>query len=205
MNDIWQKWEEHYSSRGISPTRICRDGILNREQFGKDHNRLLFVMREVNNWEGGNLENLLKDGPKYQMWHTISRWAAGILKSFPDYDSINNYQAMRDALSQVASINLKKTSGQSYSDEAQINAYAFQDRQFLVSQIEEINPTLVIACGTFNQLIWLLQLKVDPDSPCSRPVLDNMRRFWVVPWRHPSRADNRKTYYALKTILTKAK
>jgi len=59
-------------------------------------------------------------------------------------------------LSKIAVVNLKKASGGSWSDMAVVNAYAFHDRELLRRQIKDISPNLIVACGTMDQIIWLL-------------------------------------------------
>lgn len=198
----WEKWNKHYQALGIDPNRICRDGILNEVEWRKvDNKKILFVTKEVNDWEGGDLKGFLRDGPKTPMWHTVSRWAAGILFHFPKYEEIDTWSVMKEALEKVASINLKKTSGGGFSDMSIINAYAYTDRELLLEQIDEIQPNIIIACGTFDSVIWLLGLEINPDKPHEKPIFDKTRKMWVVPSRHPSRASNRKTYNELKEMI----
>ncbi len=196
--DLWLRWSEHYEKLGIDPQRICKDGIINQEEYLKAPKKVLFVMKEVNDWPGGDLREMLAEGPKYQMWHSTARWAAGIIHDFPHFSEVDNYPRRREAIRQVAVINLKKTSGGPYSKMSVINAYAFKDRELLLRQIEEIAPEIIVACGTFNSLIWLLELDIDPDNPIGKPTFDSTREAFVVPWRHPGRANNAKMYAQLR-------
>ena len=54
----WGKWIRHYQALRINPDRICRDGIFDEPEWKKAGKKILFVMKEVNDWEGGNLKNL---------------------------------------------------------------------------------------------------------------------------------------------------
>ena len=204
MSDIWARWESHYKSIDINPKEICRDGILNPEAYHQASKKLLFVMKEVNNYQNRDLRDLLANGPRFQMWHSVARWAAGVLGDFPAYKTIDNYDSMKTALKQVATLNLKKTSGGSSADFSVINAYAFLDRDLLLEQIEAIAPEIIIACGTFDSLVWLLNLKLNPDSPKNKPAYDDRRQISVVPFRHPARVNNSDTYNELKKLLAKA-
>jgi hypothetical protein len=199
VDDIWTRWSEHYRERSIDPHSICQDGIADPDRFLVASQKVLFVMREANDWPGGDIRQLLRDGPRFQVWHTIGRWAAGFLQGFPTYDSIDRYETIRDSLQQVASINLKKRTGGSSSDLAVINAYAWQDRELLKEQIAQIHPTTIVACGTFDALVWLLDLPVTADSPRS-PLTLEPQGWHVIPWVHPSRCDNRKSYEELAEI-----
>lgn len=75
---------------------------------------------------------------------------------------------------------------------------AFIDRRLLRRQIQEIGPQLVIACGTWDVLVWLLELEVDPDNPIARPAYSQLVEAWVLPCRHPARTNNRVSYDALR-------
>ncbi|HFQ4970517.1 TPA: hypothetical protein ACGUUK_004296 [Vibrio vulnificus] len=199
---IWDEWAQHYKELNIESSRICKDGVINLSEWTNCDSKVLFVLKEVNGGSGEDLLNLLANGPKYQMWHTIARWAAGIQNNFPDYDSINCYETMKKALARISSINLKKTSGGSSSNMSVINSYAKADRKLLLKQINEIKPKIIVAGGTFDSLIWLLDLKVDIDAPTAKPVFDPLRNIWVIPWRHPGRVNNRDSYAELGRLYS---
>ncbi|GBE39288.1 hypothetical protein BMS3Bbin08_01910 [bacterium BMS3Bbin08] len=202
MEEIWDKWQRHYKNSPEDINRICKDGILNTEEFKSAKPKILFIMKEVNDFAGKDLRVLLKDGPCFKMWHTVARWAAGIWKGFPEYKKVNNSDLMREALSKIATINLKKVSGESSALWSQINAYAHRDRELLREQIRQINPDIIIACGVFEILIWLLDLDVDPNEPYKSPIKDNKRNAYVIPWKHPAgRFNNEKSYNALRNIV----
>ncbi|MCK9573475.1 MAG: hypothetical protein M0R20_03625 [Candidatus Omnitrophica bacterium] len=205
MDIIWDEWNKHYKSIGINTDRICKDGIINPEKFCKTKPKILFVMKDVNdidNGPKGDLPGWLKEGPKYQLWFTIARWSAGIFNKFPPYKQID-LKMMKDSLEQVAAINLKKTCGGARVDSEIISAYTHQDRDLLLKQINSINPNLIIACGVMEPLIWLLNLKVNPEKPAADPIKDLSRKTWIIPFRHPARATGGKIYNNLKKVLAK--
>ena len=200
MENLWLEWRKHYENIGIDPHRICQDGPINSEFYSKTQPKILFVMKEVNNWPGGNLSDLLKNGPKYQMWHTISRWAFGLINDFPAFETID-WPAKTKAIRSIATINLKKTSGTASSNISIVNAYTFRDRLLLRKQISAIDPDVIVTCGTYDQLVWLLELKVNPDAPLGAAVLAQNPPSIVIPFRHPARCNNRKTYKELKKLV----
>ncbi|MBF0432565.1 MAG: hypothetical protein HQK83_14870 [Fibrobacteria bacterium] len=197
----WAKWDEHYKKIGINSGRICRDGIFDDKEWERTKRKVLFILKEVNDWEGGNLKDLFENGPKYQMWHTICRWAAGIQNGFPNFEEINNWDVLSTTIKSLASINLKKTSGGASANMSVVNAYAVVNQALLQEQITLIAPDIVIACGTFESVIWLMNLRVDPDNPYTKTIFSDDYHCWVVPWRHPGRVNNEKTYYELKKII----
>jgi len=199
LRELWKSWEDFYNSKGIEKTHICKDGFINIKEYMQARKKILFVLKDVNDYPGGDLADLLKEGPKYQMWHTIARWAAGILNDFPKYELIDNYDIMKKSLLQVAAINLKKISGMSYADMRIINAFSKQDKHLLVKQIEIVNPQIIIACGTFDSLIWILDLDVNPFELDKKGVIKD--KWLVIQWRHPGRANNKKTFENLRKLM----
>lgn len=204
MNDqtLWQEWNEHYDQIGGDKDKICRDGIVDEEEFGKDGaKKILFVMKDDhdNKAELKDLRETLKDGPRNKMWQTAARWAAGILFDFPRFEKID-YKMMQNAVRQIAVISLKKTRGAAQSDMAVINAHAFQDRELLRKQIELIDPEIIIACGNFDILVWLLELAVKPEN-LSQPVYYN-GKVRVIRFLHPAmRKSDEKSYRDMKKAI----
>ncbi|MBF0504838.1 MAG: hypothetical protein HQL14_07020 [Candidatus Omnitrophica bacterium] len=208
MDAIWDKWRELYKEVGIDTGRICKDGIICYEAFCNSKPKILFVMKDINNrgvedHSHGvrDLPEWLKDGPRHQLWHTIARWSAGIFNEFPPYKTLNK-DVVKGALTKVAAINLKKACGGARVDSKVIAAYAHQDRDLLLEQIQTVKPDLIIACGVMEHLIWLLDLKVNPEDPKDSPVKDTARGAWVVPFRHPARAAGSKIYCQLKQAVS---
>ena len=188
----------------IKPERICKDGIIDSNGFHKAKPKILFIMKDVNDFEGGDLPEWLKEGPRY-MWHTIARWSAGVLNEFPPYEKISDKEILEESLKKIAAINLKKASGKATVAPEVVNAYAHQDRELLLEQIDSIAPDLIISCGVMDQLIWLLDLKVNPEKPSNEPIKDTARKVCIVPFRHPARAGGKETYNKLKEIVAKCK
>jgi hypothetical protein len=83
QNDVWTDWENHYRISGIDPGSICKDGPIDEVSYRNAHPKILFVLREVNNYRGGNLKDYLADGPKYPIWFAVARWAAERFSPIP--------------------------------------------------------------------------------------------------------------------------
>jgi len=200
MSDaLLKEWEESHRLKGLDSTKISIDGVLNRDKYNSEAG-LMFVLKDTNSKNRVDLIDLLKDGAKYQMWHAVARWAAGILNDFPEYDVINDYEVMKDALHQVSVVNLKKTTGGASVHSSSVTAFAHTDRELLLKQFRMINPKLIIAGGTFEQLIWLLDLDIDPIDVW-KPAKSRIIDAWVVPWRHPNRVSNLNSYEQLKELF----
>ncbi len=207
FESLWNKWREHHRAifNGSRQPAFWKDGIVDENAFQGSKKKILFVLKEVNDDKNDSLDlrDFLSDGPHYQLWHTIARLAAGILKDFPDYEEIDSLEEMKQALLKIAAINLKKVPGGASADYSAINAFAFRDRELLIEQIKMIAPDIIVACGVFEQLIWLLELPVNPNAPADAPVLDEKREIRVIPFRHPGRVNNKTAYESLRETCQK--
>ncbi len=198
---FWELWHNHYDKLKIENCKISYDGILDYNKYIKSKIKILYILKETNDLPGGSLIELLENGPIYQTWYTVARWSAGIINRFPSFENINNFELMKTSLLQTAVINLKKITGTNTSDMDVIMAYTHQDQELLIKQIKEINPDLILACGTFMPLIWLLQLTVNVDNPKDKPVRSPISDSIVIPWKHPNRVNNKSTYLELRNIF----
>ena len=113
LDELFVEWIEHHNSHGLDEKNFCEDGIIDEKYYGKNGTpKTLFVLRETNNY-GGDLREFLKEGPKYQIYHTLSRWAAGIHKGFPTFDKIDKIKMMTEEIKSTAVMNIKKHAGKS--------------------------------------------------------------------------------------------
>ncbi|RJO73139.1 MAG: hypothetical protein C4523_02015 [Myxococcales bacterium] len=186
MEDLWQAFKDRYSGQGLPIDAFWEDGIFNEDAYRQARPKILFVLKEVNSQEQKDLRKFLKGGPRYPIWHAVARWAAGLTYGFPAYSEIG--EKARAAFCGVAAVNLKKTGGSGSANMAEIAAYAYIARDLIVRQIEEIRPDVIVACGVFDILKWLFEFPINPTDP-DRPVRETQGRFWVVPFRHPGRAN----------------
>ncbi|GHB76553.1 hypothetical protein GCM10008107_27590 [Psychrosphaera saromensis] len=206
MESIWNDWEKHYKNIGICSTRICKDGIVRPEIYKDECLKILFIGKEVNDWPGGDMRDLAQRGPKYSYLHNLARWAAGLLDQFPDFSIINNKKYLKDTLSRIALINLKKTSGGSSANMAHVSAYAKNDKELLRKQIALIKPNIIVPLATHDILIWLLDLEVNSDLPNNAPYYSNKNKAWIAPWKHPSmRGDVEVAYNKMRDFINKEK
>lgn len=202
MEGIWTRWAQHYQQHGLDPTCIRKDGILNPAAFHQAKRRILFVLKDTNDFRAGNdLRVWLQDGPHY-MWHTVARWAAGLLNGFLAYTTTDEDEIKRTALRQIAAINLKKADGGATITRQQLLAYVHQDRDLLLEQIEDIKPDLMIACGVnvLTALRGLLDLPDAAQTPAPAPIRDEVRKAWIIPFRHPARARGQASYEQLREL-----
>jgi len=204
MEKLWQEWSKHYERLGLDPHDICKDGVINTDQFSKNKTKVLYILKESNGFPGGDIRRLFNERPYGIIGKTLARWTAGILNKFPKYSEISQLDdsSLKDYLAKTAIINLKKVSGKSISDYSVINAFAHQDKELLLKQINAIKPDIIISCATMDSLIWLLDLDVNSSKPHEKPIKSKVVSAWVVPSRHPARDNSpKKTYEKLKAMF----
>lgn len=202
---IWDEWKKHSRTCGIDESRICRDGIVSPYVFNQEKYKVLFIGKEVNNWEGGDMTVLAYNGPKHIYLYNLARWATGLLENFPYFKTINKWKHLNSSLRRISLINLKKTSGGSSSNPSVISAYAKNDKDLLLKQIELIKPNIIFALSTHDILIWLLDLAVSSDSPNNSPYYCKNNDIWIIPWKHASlRGNIEKHYNELKIFVHKS-
>lgn len=97
----------------------------------------------------------------------------------------HDYNSVRDELlSQVAIINIKKSSGVSNSDNSDLYYYAAWDKELLICQIRLINPTVIICGGTYGMLRCLFtDLEKLEDNNNGATFLGNIK---VIASCHPN-------------------
>jgi len=201
MNEtaFWNQYAERYGEKSGD---VAKDGAGAAYYHGTP--RILAVLKEPNDSCGADLrQDFLNVGARWAIWHRLSEWAAGILHEFPPYEDVYGHAILKnDALRRIAVVNLKKLSGGASIDDAKLQRCAFRDRDFLRTQICSLKPTLILACGTFEPLLWLLEDSVSPGTdPETQNVIPLQGDSVLVQWRHPSRCIGRKTYDGLRDIF----
>jgi len=192
--EFWKRYEEHLGNNGL----YAKDGILNQAKFDNEK-RVLFVLKETNGYSKPLME-LLKDGPRHQMWHTLSRWAFGILNPDSKFESLTKSD-MNEALHKIAVINIKKIPGKAVAKRNELLDAVKRDNKFLLEQIENLNPKIIIACGTFFALKDIIPIPTTTDEEQKVFSIKTNKLFCdIIAWKHPGRKNNRNTYIALQNL-----
>lgn len=135
------------------------DGIISPEDWHSCQVKVLFILKETNDYSGSNLAGLIRDAivsrPKSKLWrrptfHNVGRWAYGLqhfAENVPEYDVAHRNR--KPALLSSAFINLKKTTGGRRAT-AKVGAFAQTHHIFLRKQIAAIAPDVVVMGGTYE-------------------------------------------------------
>ncbi|MEW5925386.1 MAG: hypothetical protein AB1746_15505 [Candidatus Zixiibacteriota bacterium] len=209
LNKLFEEWKRHYAKLKIDTKMFSSDGIICEEKYDAAKKKILFVLRETNDYPEGDLRILYKDGPKLQMAAQLSKWATGILHDFPDYTKVdmNENNIRTEAMKSIALMNVKKYTGGAIADFNLLHIFARLDKEFIRKEVRIINPQIIVCCNTFIELMWAIDLNLDMtdiNSILGRTYNYNGAQIVIWP-HHPSdRGKHIENYEALKELFRKA-
>ncbi len=184
------------------------DGIVDEQRFQLERIKLLWVLKEP--WEklgasvrGGGwsvtrdllLKGELKNnrGTYPPMAYVAYAIKNGFLPLSSIHKMTHNHE-VRDALRTIAYINIKKFPGHTRANHKIINEYFNRYKEFLVAQIEHINPSVVICGGTGHHFVNAYHL-------IPKPLIENGPAYcrhngihWLFAY-HPSQTTIGKHAY----------
>jgi hypothetical protein len=211
LNALFVRWKEFYRQNGLDPDRFSSDGIIDEERYLKAKRKILFVLRETNEF-GGDLCKLIRQGHRHNIFSQLSKWAAGILNDFPEFEEINcNRKVRTEALESIALLNLKKLTGTQTSVPALLHAFSLLDKSYIIEEIDIIKPEVIVSCSTFTELIWVLDLD---EIKCHLPDMDSILNSVyhhssssIVFWQHhpAGRRKHEDNYNDLKDLFRRLK
>jgi hypothetical protein len=146
---LMTEWRNKYSDK-----IFIEDGIIDFPTWEKQENKILILLKEAYQIDGKSefklTKNLFDNGRYHNIWHTVARMikAVELTKAhyLPCLEEVENYD--NDILRKIAVINIKKADGRNGSEYEELMAVAENDKDLLKSQIEIINPTIIICGGT---------------------------------------------------------
>jgi len=158
LSSIFKEWEKAIKRRGVTD-RFVPDGIIDENQY----QNIVWVLRETNDYEKGNLAELINDcieNPQAhkKYWKTPSTHykmalaVAGLLYPEKKIDDLKTLK--RSALKHAAIVNMKKTKGGRNSNIDEIIKFLDEDKAFVKQEIEALKPKVVIVGGmkTVNRI-----------------------------------------------------
>ena len=165
---LFEAWASRYES-------FVRDGIVDADEHARSPVKLLFVLKEVNDSDGGgwDLRRFLRDGGRGSTWNTVTRWIEGIqrLPCIVPWNEVSipvDHDRRKRALRKIAVVNLKKEPGGGKADDNKVREAAQRDRNFISDQLSLYAPDYVICCGKI-----VADLLVGAESIGVYPLNDN--------------------------------
>ena len=151
------------------PDGIIDENVWNTLPQGK---KILFVLKEAyednHENEGWSLNvELRESGPWSAIWNRVSEWSYGISNTFINtvapYRKLDK-QCANEYLRKISVLNIKKSGGQRSSVYEEISAYAKEDSQEIIREIELIDPDIIICGATFADINEITGRTVEKDS-----------------------------------------
>ena len=138
--------------RDVNPNMVA-DGVVNPAAYCECQNRVLFVMKEVNDLGGGgwDLREFLQEGGRPQTWDNVTRWLTAINKlpantNWSELETITE-EDRKVALDSIATMNLKKEPGGHTAVYEQVAIAAKDNITLLERQFDLYCAELTICCG----------------------------------------------------------
>ncbi|MCR5809610.1 MAG: hypothetical protein K6G56_08670 [Clostridiales bacterium] len=169
LDDLFELWitahrEEGNSYDGYKTEKVCKrsftvDGFLSdKDRF----NGILLIAKESNLSQTYENGYICGDGKTFWLRQAISsaepvivngsgtRFINGlaVICNGVTYRDDPNFSIERDCLKNSAYMNLNKRGGFSSSKIKSINAYVCYYKQFIAKEIELINPSIIVCCGS---------------------------------------------------------
>ena len=149
-NELFKEWSEE-----LGDGLFVKDGAVDPDAHESCRVKLLFVLKEVNDPEGGgwDLRKFLKGGGRASTWNNVARWVEGIEAVVEGGVNRWNDQKITEEqrkkwLWRIVVVNLKKTPGGGSTDLDELRKAACRDRDRLEQQLSLYSPDYVIMCGS---------------------------------------------------------
>jgi len=205
-----------------------RDGIVDEGKWEEINPKILFILKETNDFEC-DLRSFLKDGGRPKTWSNIARWSYLIKKMFkknndtPDFKDFlkkGNDCGRKKHLSTACVMNLKKTAGQSTTKPNEFRDY-FKDPKTIdiLKEQMKLYPKIdiIICCGDIvfeifkNKVLEDKELekitddfKLEHKNRCRKLRLyKSSKGYYVINFIHPQQHTytNEKVWKSLGNIV----
>ena len=202
-----------FSEWKVNRPGFVADGVADEKAYMASSPKLLFVLKEVNDPDGGDwdLRQFIREGGRAQTWNNVTRWVEGIRRLSEEipWEELRevNEEKRRRILHSIVAINLKKSPGGHTTDPAALFATAAEDKAYLNRQFSLYEPDVVICCGTdtSNTFHRLVDLGAQPNWKDTRRGIgfhEFKPQKFVVSYSHPeARCADCLLYYGLVDAL----
>ena len=202
QHKFFARWQD-----SCPDVHIIEDGIVSESAYSTAKLKILFLLKEVNDWGGeGTLCDFLAAGGMAQTWNNVARWTKGIISlainaeediPWKELDVIDN-DYRKEQLRKICAVNIKKTSGGSYSVFDELTDFVDSNKERLRQQLEICDPDIIICCGTAWHYKRLMETDAKWDATSRGIPYIRERKRLVVDYCHPqARMSSAILYYSL--------
>lgn len=154
-DELFEEWSRQRSG-------FVADGLVDELAYKTAGKKLLFVLKEVNDPDGGgwDLRDFVREGGRPQTWDNVARWVHGIrnIDNVPPWDFYKeidkNFRI--ETLRSICAVNLKKSPGGHTADNGTIWQVMQEDKEFLRRQFSIYKPDFVVCGGTGDMFHWVV-------------------------------------------------
>jgi len=199
-NTLFAKWEK------LRPGFV-KDGIVDENCYIKSNPKLLFVLKEVNDINGGgwDLRKFLRIGGRPQTWDNIVRWVHGIrnLDKEINWTSIEviGSELRKEILTTVCVMNLKKSAGSCTTVNDELTEIAKKDKEYIVEQFCFYDPEIIIGCGSLPSELFKELMGFKTNWKMTKRgirFMEFMNSKYLISYSHPeARVQDCLLYYGL--------
>ena len=197
---LFKRWQRRHQN-------LVTDGVVDEQAYLLSTPKLLFVLKEVNDENGGGWdlrEYLRENGGRGQTWNGVSQWAKGIaaLPSEAPWETLKSLDETKriEALRPIAAMNLKKSPGGSRTNRRDLASVARADRDLLIEQFHLYSPDLVICCGDVVGDLMCEILQLDPAKAWRSTAknvgyIEHANRKYLISYYHPQARHSKETMF----------
>lgn len=201
-NRLFEKWSKNRKG-------FVKDGVVNEKSYIESALKIMFILKEVNDPEGGNwdLRNFILTGARPQTWDNITRWNFGIqnINKMIDWKEIKDISEdqRKEYLKPICAINLKKFPGNHTTDNKELSRIANEDKIFFNEQFNIYSPNLIICCGSIVNTLFhdLIDFSKKPDWKMTTRGIwyhEYKKNKYIIQYSHPAaRITDCLLYYGL--------
>lgn len=196
MKTLFEEWKQLVA---VESDHFVEDGIISEVDWGLVGKKVLFILKETNNYKG-NIAALINSAvtkhPKSKLWdrptfHNVGRWAHGLINSSNGVPSYSESHIKRkESLLFCAFINLKKTSGARAATKA-VPEFAHKYSAFIRQQINLIDPEIIVFGGTYE----IVKEYVIPEMERISNRVHKYNKIICINANHPACTKSRKYMY----------
>lgn len=204
LEQLFTEWRQrsHHSGR-----LFITDGPIDPLRWASVDKRVLFLGKEAygddgdtGTWDLPTLVRKKWGGPKHKFWWTAAYWALAVrnttetrIATFPEYTG--NYESARQAVMEMAILNLKKSAGKSLSTDEDLKIYAKADGDLIKKQFNLLDPHIIICCNTWHLVSHLFEGATEVSQYIFR--WGTPSRVFINYWHPSNQFPNSVMFYAL--------
>lgn len=183
--------------------QLAVDGVVDEETFVASKYRVMALLKEAHDkdkvipdWNKyvDYICEEAKTDRKYAHWDNLNYWIEALYNPEKSFAECTNHtygynKELNINMLKVAVVNVKKTLGDSKSDDDEILEYAKKNREMLLKEISLIKPRLVICGGTFKSAKEIYQIKTCQHLECGLEyfvINDGNDKMIFIDYVHPS-------------------